>query len=366
MKAAAPRDRTSRPYHPETNRVRDRIVELTAAANILIRLVGSLASNWSFRTAGRYFEHLFRRYVLGRAVPFFISISLTDRCVCRCAHCHRYGNERPGRPELSTTEVLSVLDQARRMGVYQAIFTGGEPLLRTDLPEIIRYAHRKGFQTQLNTNGWFIDRPAALGLKRAGLNRCAVSLDDADPAVHDGMRGLPGAHRKALEALDILREAGIYTIVNAFVSKRLMASGLDQTIALAKAHRARGFLVLPAVALGRWASAHEQILDASDMEALRRKQDLAFFHLESASARQNCDAFRKIVVSIGAQGDVTPCPFVPFAIGNLRDRPIELIWNRFAKGTNLVLRGACPMNDVERREEFRRTVSGIADGLSKS
>jgi MoaA/NifB/PqqE/SkfB family radical SAM enzyme len=346
--------------------IREQAYQAAAARNALVQHLRAIAAQRSLRSLGGLLAFFFRRAVLRRDIPFQVTLSLTDRCVFRCRHCHRPAPGDGPLPEMTTDEVRSAIDQIRKLGAYMVIFTGGEPLLRPDIHEIIRHARRHHLTTHIQSTGWTVDRRSALALKRAGLHRFAVSLDDADPRLHDEIRGLPGAQRRALDAIGHMREAGIHVIVNCCVSKRLMVpdargtTGFDKVLALARAHGAAGFLVLGFVAAGRSEGAFGQVLDASDSAEIRRYQRLTFFRLEFASARTNCEAYRKLLLYIAPDGRVTPCPYVPFALGTLREEPLEALWKRYTDRMNLVLRNACPMNDPENRERIRGFIADVA------
>ena len=186
----------------------DRRRELKASVNSAVRLLGSIAATRSWRVAGHFLGYFYRKAVLRTPVPFYISLAVTNRCQGRCVHCYSFLQRHEERPELTTAELESVIDQAARLGIFQVIFTGGEPLLRKDILELIGHARRRGLLTRLNTNSLLLDRDMALALKKAGLGQCALSLDDADPETHDRMRGLPGHHARTLANLSMLRDLG--------------------------------------------------------------------------------------------------------------------------------------------------------------
>jgi MoaA/NifB/PqqE/SkfB family radical SAM enzyme len=362
----APDRPNARPAGPERDRARDRRYESIASVNQALRLVRSLVPSGSFRAMARFLGYLFATRVRRRRVPFYLSFAVTNRCVCRCVHCYAFGHLTEARPELTTDDCRAVLDAARALGVFLVIFTGGEPLLRPDLFELVRYARRLGFLTRLNTNAWLLDGATVARLKRAGLQQCAVSLDDADPDVHDRLRGKPGAQRRALAAFGLLRRAGIYSLVNSYVSRRHLAAGVEKTMALARRHGADSFLVFPAEASGRWERESREILSPAEVEALRPLQDLRYFHLEQSSARTNCDAYKSFVIYVSAEGDITPCPFVPYVLANVRDRTLGETWRAWSEDMDLERRGICPVNDPAGREALRRRVALKAKRLAEA
>jgi len=342
---------------------RDRRLELQAWVNSTVRLAGYIASNWSWRSLAHFLGYFYRKAVLRKPVPFYLSLAVTNRCQGRCVHCYSYLQRDDDRTELTTAEIESVIDQAARLGIFQIILTGGEPLLRKDILGIVRHARRKGIMVRLNTNSLLLDRETAIALKKAGLGQCALSLDDADPETHDRMRGLPGHHAKTLASLGMLREIGLFSLVNVYVSRRHLESGPDKTIALAKNAGARGIVILPAVASGRWDREFDQVPDEKDMARIRDLQDLTMVFTERPSDRSICDAMKKFVLYLTPQGDLTPCPFVPYAIGNIREHALDEMWRRFCEAIPSDKKSGCPMNDPSGRVFLESVVSSASTRL---
>jgi MoaA/NifB/PqqE/SkfB family radical SAM enzyme len=341
----------------------DRKRELKASVNSAVRLFGSMGSNWSWRVAGHFLGYFFRKAVLRTPVPFYLSLAVTNRCQGRCVHCYSFLQRKEERPELTTAELKSVIDQAARLGIFQIIFTGGEPLLRKDIQELVRHARRRGLLTRLNTNSLLLDKETAAALKKAGLNQCALSLDDADPETHDRMRGLPGHHARTLENLSMLRDLGIYALANVYISARHLASGPEKTIALAREAGARGIVILPAVASGRWEEEFDQVPDAEGRARIRDLLNLTTVQTELPSPRSVCDTLKRFVLYMTAQGDLTPCPFVPYAIGNLKEHALDDMWRSYCEAVPFTSRGECPMNDLAGRALLQAVVASAAEGL---
>jgi AdoMet-dependent heme synthase len=342
---------------------RDRKLELRASVNSAVRLAGSLGSNWSWRTFGHFLGFFYRKTVLRTPVPFYLSLAVTNRCQGRCVHCYSFLQRKDERPELTTAELKSVIDQAGRLGVFQIIFTGGEPLLRADILDLVRHARRRGILTRLNTNSLLLDRKTGAALKKAGLGQCALSLDDADPETHDRMRGLPGHHARTLENLRMLRDLGVYTLANIYVSVRHLASGPEKTIALAREAGARGIILLPAVASGRWEGEFDQVPDTEGMERIRDLQDMTTVQTERPSSRSVCDAWKHFVIYLTPQGDLTPCPFVPYAIGNVKGHALDDMWRSFCDAIPAVKNAGCPMNDLAGRALLESVVASASARL---
>jgi len=143
-----------------------------------------------------------------------IRISLTKRCNLKCFYCHREGELIPhGVPkEISVDEIESILKASSELGIKKVRFTGGEPLMREDLADIIGVASRYMEDVSLSTNGALL-APIAKDLKDAGLNRVNVSLNSLRPEVyrsivgadvfHDVVAGIRRAHEVGISPIKI-------------------------------------------------------------------------------------------------------------------------------------------------------------------
>ncbi|MDQ1262231.1 MAG: Radical protein [Euryarchaeota archaeon] len=141
-------------------------------------------------------------------LPFEGGLDLTYRCNNNCRHC--WLRIAPGAPEqqkeLSTEEIKSIVDQARRMGCKSWHISGGEPMLRNDFAEIFDYITSRSISYSLNTNGTLITPEIAQLLKRKGSKM--VALYGATAVVHDHVTRNPGSFQAAMRGFELLKEAG--------------------------------------------------------------------------------------------------------------------------------------------------------------
>ena len=133
-------------------------------------------------------------------------IKLTSRCNLRCRMCH-YGLTR-AEESLDTDSWRRVLDQLAALGCRKLHLSGGEPLLRRDLVELVEHAVASGIKTNLTSNGTLIDKGMARRLARSGLNAVSVSLDAPSARLHDLVRGQQGAFHASVRALRLLKRFG--------------------------------------------------------------------------------------------------------------------------------------------------------------
>lgn len=180
---------------------------------------------------------MYSRYYgkIPRYLPILIAF-VTYRCNLRCAMCGLCElREQSTLSELTTEEWFSVLDSASRLGTMIISISGGEPLLRKDLEEIIYHAELRNIATHLCTNGSMIDERRAISLRESRLRTISFSLDSADPQIHDTLRG-PFQFESTLEGIHTIRAKAprIKISINTVIT-RLNYKGLSRLVELAKA-----------------------------------------------------------------------------------------------------------------------------------
>jgi 12,18-didecarboxysiroheme deacetylase len=134
--------------------------------------------------------------------------NMTRACNLKCIHCYAHARPEADADELSTAEGRALIDDLAAFGAPVLLFSGGEPLMRPDLPELAAYAVRKGMRAVISTNGTLITPALARTLKQIGLSYVGISLDGLEP-VHDRFRAVKGAFRQALEGIRNTQAAGI-------------------------------------------------------------------------------------------------------------------------------------------------------------
>ncbi len=132
----------------------------------------------------------------------------TRRCNLKCVHCYAHAKDRSFDNELTTQEGKSLIDDLAAFGVPVLLFSGGEPMVRKDLPELAAYAVEKGMRAVVSTNGTLITQETARELKQIGLSYVGISLDGMEE-INDRFRGVKGAFNDALEGIKNCQAAGI-------------------------------------------------------------------------------------------------------------------------------------------------------------
>jgi radical SAM protein len=164
--------------------------------------------------------------------PFLAIWEVTQSCDLACKHCRAAAQPIAHPDELTNAEGKALIDQIAAMHIPIFVFTGGDPLKRADVFELISYAAGKGVHVALTPSATpLLTREAIFKLKEAGLVRLGISLDGSTPEIHDNVRGLPGAYARTIQAIEWANEAGIPIQVHTTISRH-NAHDLDSLCAL--------------------------------------------------------------------------------------------------------------------------------------
>jgi len=152
--------------------------------------------------------------------PFLAIWEVTQSCDLACKHCRAAAQPIAHPDQLSNAEGKALIDQIAEMHIPIFVFTGGDPLKRADVFELITYAAGKGVHVALTPSATpLLTREAIFKLKEAGLVRLGISLDGSSPEIHDTFRGLPGAYARTIQAIEWAGEAGIPIQVHTTISR---------------------------------------------------------------------------------------------------------------------------------------------------
>jgi len=293
--------------------------------------------------------------------PFIAIWEVTQACDLACVHCRASAQPERDPAELSTAEGKGLIDQIAHWQVPVFVLTGGDPIKRPDLLELIDYARSAGVHVSLTPSATpLLTRDVVHRLKRAGLARLAVSLDGATAATHDAFRGMSGSFARTLSAVQWANEAGLPVQINTTFSRRNIGE-LDAIVALMEQLRITLWSVFFLVPTGR--GKLDDLLNADEFEAvfdrLHKLSKTASFDIKTTEAQhyrrfvlQKKVAERKagiphVQVSVSSdvigraphglndgkgfvfishKGDVYPSGFLPLSGGNIRQQELETIY----------------------------------------
>ncbi len=206
--------------------------------------------------------------------PRLIAWEVTRRCNLRCKHCRGASQSGPYAGELEFDEVRRVLERIAAKFEPIIILTGGEPLLREDIFDIIRTTVDLGLRPVLATCGTTLDEATARELKDSGIQRISVSIDGPDTASHDAFRGVPGAFEASMRGIEAARRAELPFQINTTLT-RGNADALEAIHDLAVSLGAAAFHPFLLVPTGRGSDLKDEALDGEAYErVLNRVYDL--------------------------------------------------------------------------------------------
>jgi radical SAM protein with 4Fe4S-binding SPASM domain len=145
--------------------------------------------------------------------------NITRACNLKCVHCYNDSGLGKAGDELSTADAKKVLDDLVEFGVPSVLFSGGEPLMRLDLFELIGYAVERGLRAVISTNGTLISADVAKQIKQYGVSYVGISLDGIGQ-VNDQFRGVRGAFERAVEGIKNCQDAGVRIGLRLTLTKR--------------------------------------------------------------------------------------------------------------------------------------------------
>jgi mycofactocin radical SAM maturase len=275
---------------------------------------------------------------MGLSAPVNVTWEVTLRCNLRCVHCLSDAGAGSDQ-ELTTDEAKHLIDQWAALRVFQVNIGGGEPFMREDFLDLLKYAHIKGVVTCVSTNGLLVDRTLAKRLAELKMLYLQVSLDGATEDVNDAIRGR-GTYRRVLEAMEFLSGENVPFSINTVLT-RLSYPQLDALRAMAGDYggelrvsrfrpSGRGKQSKDGLGPEKWQlEAFAEWLETNDMV---RTGD-SFFCLTSEKRRRKgldmCGA-AKMTCCVSPSGKVYPCAFLQersFEAGNVRLQPFKEIWD---------------------------------------
>lgn len=283
--------------------------------------------------------------------------------------------------DLNTSECFKVIDDMAKVNPNLfLILTGGEPLVRRDIFDIAGYASDKGFTCVLGTNGVLLGKKEARAMRASGLQGASISLDSVDPIKHDQFRQLPGAFKNALRGIENLKEEGLdfslhMSVMSWNVSEIpamidfarslgtkvlnfffLVQTGRGQNIIDIQPSQYREILTYLARSQGVGEAVSEANVGAKNFSPLQMQAPdpwtTSMGYANGLILRAKCAPhFRKIIYEldpdspmlknyaqgscpagkhycrITPEGDITPCPYMPVSVGNLRKESFDEIWH---------------------------------------
>jgi radical SAM protein with 4Fe4S-binding SPASM domain len=275
------------------------------------------------------------------SAPYRMDLAITYRCINDCPHC--YNARTRDFPEQPADTWKRIIDRVWEAGIPHVVFTGGEPSLREDLPELVDYAQNKGQVTGLNTNARRLSDPTYVQkLVDAGLDHVQITLESHDEAIHDRMVAARGAWKQTVTGLRNVLDTPLYVMTNTTLlleNSPHLAETLDflaevgvPTVGLnALIYSGRG----ATVGTGLSETALPPLLDLAREKTDQARQRLIWYtptqycHFDPMQLELGVKACTAALYNMCVEpdGSVLPCQSYYESLGNLLDEPWDAIWN---------------------------------------
>ncbi|WBW97319.1 radical SAM protein [Oceanirhabdus sp. W0125-5] len=301
-----------------------------------------------------YTEQIYSR----RRAPISFHIAVTHRCMYNCSYCSArgrgYGNE------LTTEQWKKVFKELQDMGTSVIGLTGGEPLLREDIEDLIG-AFDERSSVVLFTTGKDLTLEKAKKLKDRGLFGVGISLDTVNPDKHNATRGFKEAYKYAIEGIKNSKEAGLYTIIQTVVLERdLDENKLYELFQLGKEMGVHEIKILEPIMSGELMNKPQEKGVFYSSEARKKLIEIGLranksgrfpkittFAYTESKERYGCGAGTQHSY-ITAQGNLYPCDFVPMDFGNVSEESVEFLWKEMNQGIGIP-KGRCFAMEINPR-----------------
>ena len=255
-----------------------------------------------------------------------VLIAVTSRCPYKCWYCSA-GNTPDGEP--SQDDIERTLRLLTTWGTSIIGFTGGEPLLRDDIDDIIR-RYSGDYTFMIFSSGYGLDRERANRLKQKGLFSIAISLDDYRQTKHDKARGFRGAYKNSLAAIENAKRAGLYTILQSVITQELLENGrMWNFFDFVQETGADELLLLEPLGTGNLMHDNGyQFLSHGDHQKLKWFHDASHDHPTLPKINSFADFEDRTRFGCGAgfqhayvdvNGNLWPCNFLPISLGNVNN-----------------------------------------------
>lgn len=248
------------------------------------------------------------------------------RCNMHCSHCCNLSFAKKDR-EMTVEDVKNIAEQADAMGLAQFNISGGEPLTFPDLDDVILAINPQKFHISMSSNGLLLTSEKAKHLKEIGLDKIRISLDSIDPDVYNQTRQRKDydAYNKAIEALQIAKDAGLQATIQTVVSHQQCITEKTRKLAQFAHENNYNLDVLIARAVGQWEGNEEVLITPEDNDYLiQLRNEYPEVHRDTFPTygkEAECGCVNR-TLHITKYGDLLPCVFIHISLGNIFEEPL--------------------------------------------
>jgi len=261
-------------------------------------------------------------------------------CNFQCTHCSaEYYMDRhkekvfkieDGRRKIDLEDIRALSRQADELGLARFVITGGEPLVMKDFDAVVEAIDPDKHYVITDTNGWFLDKKRARHLKNIGVEKVQLSLDSFIEKEHDNFRNRPGSYKRVIQAIDASLDAGLNLLLSTVLVKGRAKT--EEFLNLCKFAQAKGvgLYVSYAKPTGSCTDHPEFVIDKEDADIVREleKEYNVFTHMTPTYGSFKGCITVKGIITVTSTFEVTPCPYIDFSLGNLRETSLKEVLAR--------------------------------------
>ncbi len=278
-----------------------------------------------------------------------VFLDITNKCNIRCRHCFTDAKNNSDIKELNTDDVKKIMNELVKLNVNRLALGGGEPLVRSDIYELIRYGSERKLRIHISSHGLLLTENNIKKLKKCGLDSIQISIDSSIAAQHDYLRNYPGLFDKCLEAIKLIKKYGINLLVSTTITK-LNINELIDIADMVKSAGVKLHRFIRFVPVGRGNDFKNMLYVEGEMlldkvSQLRKKYEKHFFgniknHFGIPIITYSDDKYKnnpigceagKLSIDILPNGNVVPCNYLgmdeQWICGNIVDDTLEHIIN---------------------------------------
>ncbi len=261
-------------------------------------------------------------------------------CNFQCTHCSaEYYMDRhlkkvfkieDARRKMDMADIREVSRQADELGLARFVITGGEPLVMKDFDAVVEAIDPEKHYVITDTNGWFLDDKRAKHLKSIGVEKVQLSLDSFIEKDQDNFRNKPGSYKRVMRAIDATLDAGLNLLLSTVLIKGRAKTQEFLDLCKYATNKDVGLYVSYAKPTGSCTDHPEFVIEKEDADILREleKEYNVFSHMTPAYGSFKGCITVKGIITVTSTLEVTPCPYIDFSLGNLRETPLKEVLAR--------------------------------------
>lgn len=261
-------------------------------------------------------------------------------CNFQCTHCSaEYYMDRhlekvfkinDERRKIDIDDIRRLSKEADDLGLARFVITGGEPLVMKDFDAVVEAIDPERHYVITDTNGWFLDQERAKHLKTIGVEKVQLSLDSMIEAEHDTFRNKQGSYKRVMRAIDASLDAGLSLILSTVLVRGRGKSDEFRSMCEFAKRKGIGLYVSYAKPTGSCTDHPEFVITKEDADIVREleKEYPVFTHMTPSYGSYKGCITVKGIITVTSAAEVTPCPYIDFSLGNLRETPLKEILAR--------------------------------------